>query len=651
MEPVQAKPLASMKPTPTPNYDPNELVTLVGSKGTVKQVKRADLPQYDLPTDYISQADTYAKQIMNGNVAADSPNIPAEYRAGALQVLQRNKFTPESKNELDLKQKSTEAKKVIGDTASEVLDVIHKGETGQLDPNSQEYKDDLGYAASDYNKRGFTEAGKSIVGKEQGIIQGTQIQVNPVGPNGFQRIGEFATGEQVTPKSKVVDPNDSIKTKMVAAIEAAGGKVPDWLQKGATKQETAKGLGDLLGLKPGTAPNKIATGAVNDLLGFGQQIIDSGGGPGINPLDPIGSIKEKVQSGENTLQGIGQTVADVTKNPVEYAINHPINTALAVGGLTEGGVDAVKGTPLPEIAPEAAAPVAESTALPKVKGVGVQDFLHGAGSKEYIARQATSDTAIPQNQVLQEEGILKHPAGVERIKATSRSLQKFGSSLGNLYKNSKEVVTGDHLDSILTDGLQKEGVPTADAKKIVQRVTQDIKDQGIYDPKGNVINMEQLWNGAKYLEKYNPIIKGDADATAYLKNNSGTLARLMRDELKSRVKESVPYSARYSALKDFMDKVLKTPEGVKIKGSPFSWPGQAVGGLEQLISAGVNHASGAKPLPAIEAAPSAQMSTLPSIEATGPETTFREKTPKSPQRASIKYVLNKKTGNLVKIRK
>ena len=75
----------------TQNYDPNEQVTLTGSKGTIKVVKRSQLSTYGLPNDYISQADTYAKSVMNGNLSSDSSNIPAEYRAGMLQALQRNK--------------------------------------------------------------------------------------------------------------------------------------------------------------------------------------------------------------------------------------------------------------------------------------------------------------------------------------------------------------------------------------------------------------------------------------------------------------------------------------------------------------------------------------------------------------------------------
>ena len=146
-----------MQPT-IPQYDPNEDVTLVGNKGTVKVVKRKDLGQYDLPPDYISQADTYAKSVKDG--VADIGSIPESYRAGALQTLNRQGYTPQSKGEFERKQKADEAKKEVVDRAKAVLDVIDQGKTGKL--KGDKYKDTLNAAVSNYvSGKAFGEGGKN----------------------------------------------------------------------------------------------------------------------------------------------------------------------------------------------------------------------------------------------------------------------------------------------------------------------------------------------------------------------------------------------------------------------------------------------------------------------------------------------------------
>lgn len=100
-----------MNPTiqPNPNQKPDELVTIVNGKTKqVKQVKRQDLPQYGLPLDYISQADTYAKSVMAG--VTEPGAVPEEYRAGAMQVLNNSNFTPKTKDELNLEASRAKAK-------------------------------------------------------------------------------------------------------------------------------------------------------------------------------------------------------------------------------------------------------------------------------------------------------------------------------------------------------------------------------------------------------------------------------------------------------------------------------------------------------------------------------------------------------------
>ena len=65
------------------NSKQDELVTIVNDKTKqVKQVRRSELPDYGLPVDYVSQADTYANGLIGGQFGVDK--IPEAYRAGAL---------------------------------------------------------------------------------------------------------------------------------------------------------------------------------------------------------------------------------------------------------------------------------------------------------------------------------------------------------------------------------------------------------------------------------------------------------------------------------------------------------------------------------------------------------------------------------------
>lgn len=73
--------------------DPNEFVTITHKKtGAVKKVKRADLPSYGLPLDYVSVSDTFAKGIQEGQLSIDQ--IPQDKRAGVSSILTTSGYDP-----------------------------------------------------------------------------------------------------------------------------------------------------------------------------------------------------------------------------------------------------------------------------------------------------------------------------------------------------------------------------------------------------------------------------------------------------------------------------------------------------------------------------------------------------------------------------
>lgn len=202
----------------TPEFNPDELVTLTNKKTKqVKRVKRAELPDYGLPTNYQSQSDIYAKGITEGRVA-DESKVPDEYRGGTIAAL----------NDAGFKKEDVEAKKTAAQTlesAKGVKSVLEKGKTGEL--QGEAYDDALNYASAEFNKKAFGEGGKQLTGSERAILAGTMIGIQEYNGNILDWIKEKTTGYGPPKKSKISDPEETIERKVNQAISGLEkGTVP-----------------------------------------------------------------------------------------------------------------------------------------------------------------------------------------------------------------------------------------------------------------------------------------------------------------------------------------------------------------------------------------------------------------------------------------
>lgn len=389
-----------------------------------------------------------------------------------------------------------------------------------------------------------------------------------------------------TLKNKLTALNDQITQLTGKSLD------PSVLQKYGVNEKPMTG-GDLL---QGLIKN-AGTDLASQMQGVSQEQQQTGGGIG-------GAAVATLEGIPGLAKGVAQIGGDVLqKGPLAAilgaAYQHPLTATETVlpflakglgageattGGAT-GGIDSIT---------KPSAPLRTINTL--------SDFLKGGGTKENVLMASKYGNEITQNQVMNELGVNTHPTETGQLQAMQTGLDNYGKSLANIYNNSKEVITGNNLSSKLLDKLQGNGVPADEANKIVGKVTADMKDQGFFDlaKQDTVISAKQLWQGAKWLEKYKPNIPGDPNASAYLKQNAGFMSSIMRSELADRVPDSRPYAARYGILKNAIENA-KDPTGLNIRN----------GIVRSILSAGVNTAEtipaklyqilGGKPLPNIAA--------------------------------------------------
>lgn len=191
------------------------------------------------------------------------------------------------------------------------------------------------------------------------------------------------------------------------------------------------------------------------------------------------------------------------------------------------------------------------------------DLVQGGGSDEYVARQAKNPWLPPQNEVIMNEGIYSRPTHTGRVQRTNTALANYGKELEQAYTNSPAQFDMDALKVKGIEELMENGVPPQDAKKIVAKVFQDLEANGSFQlGKGTTaVDAKTLWKGTRWLEKYNPNIPKDPDATAYLKQNSKVLTRMLRGELGDAVPETQITNGKYSALKDFSENDYELKSG------------------------------------------------------------------------------------------
>lgn len=323
--------------------DPNELVTITNRKNKqIKQVKRAELPQYGLPTDYNSPSDNFAKSIREGTGGITKvTDIPSDYQSGAAFALNNQKFAP-----------TDQEKKDISDTAKGVLDVLNKRKDYKSD---QDYNDALNYAASEYNTRGFAKGGKNLTGTEKTILSGTLINQGEQNANLAQWLTGKVTGYTPPKRGIVADDEQTLRNKMIAALQAAGedpGKYKTQINQAISNaKDEPSGFGGLVSNAAQDAKN-----IGNNILNLPKEFIQE---QMANPSQlPIATAAGMALRGlpnivSNLNEDVGRPLegGDILGRMGQNAYKRPVGTALdvlpligAVKGLTAGDeIGAVKG--------------------------------------------------------------------------------------------------------------------------------------------------------------------------------------------------------------------------------------------------------------------------------------------------------------------
>lgn len=413
---------------------------------------------------------------------------------------------------------------------------------------------------------------------------------------GNEKAGFAATLKSITGDVGVLTDKD---------YERLAGLLPGF---GATPEEVQQSFNDIRGqiaakyninptsttIKPPTqgpgnnimqnAGNDVK-GIINGILGLPAVALQEGmkypGNPNMAVAETAGNMAKGVVNEYN--QALGQPLqgGDIVGRILQHAQQHPVNTALDVlpflgAGKAALAAKAGEAGQAGEVAGQVGnIAKAGEAANPLQKGItSVSDLLNAGGSKKYITRQATGEGVLPQNQILNDEGIYLHPTETGRIKATAQAIDKYGGQLADTYAQSDRHFTGKTLGDTLQQGLQAKGWD----QKAINQIKAFTSDQGGFDlGKGDtLITMESAWKAAQKLERNPPKSIGSAESAVSMKKLSTDAGRIIREELAQKVPETLPLNQRYSALRDFYDnKLPDNPTGASIQDARGGLPGAA----------------------------------------------------------------------------
>jgi hypothetical protein len=450
--------------------------------------------------------------------------------------------------------------------AKALLNIVQQKKKGEL--SSEDYESAVNSLASQYvASKAFAEGGKNLTGTELSILTGQIPVIEKHTGTPREKLVAWSQGREIPQTGKLVETPDEIERKMKIAIATLEGKPVDnkLLRSSGKKKmnlgenagkDAAEIINGLLNL-PAAAGRGIANTALDATSNDPTRVKSAV--QSANPNHFLGQMGLNVLNEANEVTGRPLEGGDVLGRIMNRAQEKPVTTALDVLPFLP------KAKALLPVRGGKAAGVAEEGVAASPKGVRhLTDLMRGGGSKDFIKQTVGKETAIPQNQVLLDEGILKHPTETGRIQATSASLNKHGSELGKVYEGSDKVYKGSELHDLIGQGLKEAGYD----EKAIQFIRRYVGQQGDFDLASgdNIITMDRAWKAAQRLEKSPPkMMKNPESARAY-KELSQDAARIIRKSLGDKVPETKPLNARYSALRDYYDTGLKDPQGVHAKG-------------------------------------------------------------------------------------
>jgi hypothetical protein len=530
--------------------------------GQVLDVMPEELPKYNpkLVGEYLKKQDEQ-KQVLSAQKMLESGQEPTAYPEGVraqaqTKLVQSGKTTGNTK--------AQKAKSDIIDVAKQMQTVM--ANKGQYDEKG--YKDAINSLASSLilKKKEAENLGAALSGNELAILSGQTPVTQTIGASFPQRVGAFFTGKEPVQHGEVVEDEETMKNKLALLVAGMEGKkiTPEMLAstRGGGGQKS-----NLLNNAGGDLKN-IANGLLGIPAGYVQAALH-----GEDPRRHTGKL---AMAG---LKGAVQEYNDALGHPLEggdivgrigqHAFEHPVNTALdvvpfagaAMKGLRGAGAASMAGQAGEEMAAvQNAARTTVATNPVQKSAVGVSEVLGGGGSKEYIARTATNADALPQRQVLMDEGVLMHPTETGRIKATATAISHYGKQLEDVYAKSPDNFTGTDIQKLVTDGLKGQGYDP----KAIAFIKRYISQQGGFDlEKGdNVITPHEAWKSAQLLEQAPPKMLKNPESSHAYKQLSQDAARILRQALREKIPQTTDINARYSALRDYMDNGLQDPNGV-----------------------------------------------------------------------------------------
>ncbi len=469
-----------------------------------------------------------------------------------------------AKEAVDLKNKMMTDLKT---KAQAVKDIIEMGKSGKL--VGKQYETALGQAASDFNKQALFAKEDKVAGSALTAVELAQLAGGLIGIDSrTQGYIDKIIGKQPAPEPKIKESEDVIAQKMDYILT---GKPPS----GGMQQSKT---GNFLTNAPGDIKNILnaITGTPREAINTVKQMEQGPGGifseGGYDPLQRLlqtakMSIAPEVGYAQNINRDIGQPLqeGDIVGRASENFNQRPVSTILDLLPILGMGKSVLGGKSVPKV-PSAI----EQPNMAQRVVRSATDVISGGGSKEYIARAARNAGALPENQVLLQEGILSHPSATGKITATSKSMEKYGSQIAEVYKNANPILA-NNLKTKLYAELPN--YPKVEIDKLLPY----IEKYGNFDlTSGDTkIRASGFWEAAKKMEEKPPKITNKLNSPQYYEDMSKDVARAMRQVLADANPAVKSLNATYAALADYMYNVLKNPQGVAGGGGIFNIIGKA----------------------------------------------------------------------------
>lgn len=602
------------------NMDLNQEVTLTNKKGEIRRVKRSELAQYGLPTDYISQADTYAESVKKGVLKPET--IPETFRAATLQSLSSSGYTPKSQIEVDAENKKAllkpDAEAVYGgienlkqqaqDTniGDVILSKITGGNLGYKADTFDQSRKLLGQTvASLFEKGRLSDKDRDFYQKEivnvgaLGSTDAINAKLNNLETEILRKAGYSPKdfGGFKDPKAddkpwfpnfiNSVRENPVVKTALggglnvmqdagVAAgtndpqLQASQAALTDTIDKLQTAILSSKDPAEKqrLRLQLQRSYDTLRSTNADQTNGYSEDIGRNYASRGLQTGAEVAATTDIASHPIETVKAPFNLIKGATKavlNPVES-----FNAVKAVAQNPKAVVDAGKEFLKQDRA--RTGKLESSFNLPKMpkpnlrKGAeNATELVTGGGTKDFVAGNVNLDNAQTMSEELLKHDIFSSPSTKGRIVRTQQALTDEGKNLEKVFTSSPKKVSGREIADSLQQYLEsKYGKDQRDA---INSVINKITSQGKYDITKNdtELNMNDIWTLAKNAKDFESKAFNLPNNGPLLKDLSKETERFLRDKLYTAVPEATPHLRSYRALRTYMDNILEDPSGLNVK--------------------------------------------------------------------------------------